>query len=240
MKIFAHRGNSSVYPENTMPAFQSAIDLGVHGIETDVHLTKDGILVLTHDEDVSRVSTGQGMVKDMTLQELRALDFGSWKGEAFQGERIPTLEDLLDLLEPHDLMLNIEIKMGFVLYPGIEEKLLETIEKRGFLSRIIFSSFNHYSLVKLKSLTPAAVVAPLYQCGLYEPHAYAKTIGADFIHPYYLAMDPSLLADLKKENIGVNLWTVNTPQAVQTYVAMGIDGLITDHPKELIETLRSL
>lgn len=240
MKIFAHRGNSSVYPENTMPAFQSAIDLGVHGIETDVHLTKDGILVLTHDEDVSRVSTGQGMVKDMTLQELRALDFGSWKGEAFQGERIPTLEDLLDLLEPHDLMLNIEIKMGFVLYPGIEEKLLETIEKRGFLSRIIFSSFNHYSLVKLKSLAPTALVAPLYQCGLYDPHVYAKTIGADFIHPYYLAMDPSLLPALKKENIGVNLWTVNTPQAVETYVAMGIDGLITDHPKELIETLRSL
>ena len=82
MRIFAHRGNSSVYPENTMAAFRSALSVGAEGIETDVHLTKDGILVITHDEEISRVSDGKGQVKDMTLEELQRYDFGSWKGDA--------------------------------------------------------------------------------------------------------------------------------------------------------------
>ena len=96
MRIFAHRGNSSVYPENTMAAFRSALSVGAEGIETDVHLTKDGILVITHDEEISRVSDGKGQVKDMTLEELQRYDFGSWKGDAYKGEKIPALQELLD------------------------------------------------------------------------------------------------------------------------------------------------
>ncbi|WP_313127417.1 glycerophosphodiester phosphodiesterase [Proteiniclasticum ruminis] len=238
MRIFAHRGNSSVYPENTMAAFRSALSVGAEGIETDVHLTKDGILVITHDEEISRVSDGKGQVKDMTLEELQRYDFGSWKGDAYKGEKIPTLKELLDLLKDTDLMLNIEIKMGFVLYPGIEEKLLELIKAEGFLSRVIFSSFNHYSIALIKQLEPEAKTAPLYECGLFQPHEYAKTLGASFIHSSYRSMDPRLLEDLKKNSIGVNLWTVNDIQTAQYFNTLGIDGIITDHPEELIQALR--
>ncbi|HSR04056.1 MAG TPA: glycerophosphodiester phosphodiesterase [Proteiniclasticum sp.] len=240
MLIYAHRGNSSVYPENTMSAFRSAIDLGVHGIETDVHLTKDGELVITHDEEISRVSDGKGMIKDLTYKELLAFDFGSWKGEEYKGEKIVKLTQLLDLLENQEIMLNIEIKMGFLLYPGIEEKLLEVLTERGFLHRIIFSSFNHYSLAKLKSLNPDALVAPLYQSGLYEPYNYALTFGASFIHPYYMAMDRSIVEESHKKNIKVNLWTVNDTDKVSYYKDLGIDGLITDYPEELLTKLKEL
>ena len=238
MRIYAHRGNSSVYPENTMAAFRSALSVGAEGIETDVHLTKDGILVITHDEDISRVSDGTGQVGDMTLEELRKYDFGSWKGEAYKGERIPTLKELLDLIRDTDLMLNIEIKMGFVLYPGLEEKLVEMIRSEEFLHRVIFSSFNHYSIALIKQLEPEAKTAPLYECGLFQPHEYAKTLGASFIHPSYTSMDPRLLEDLRKNGIGVNLWTVNDVQTAHYFNTLGIDGIITDYPEELVKALR--
>lgn len=238
MRIYAHRGNSSVYPENTMAAFRSALSVGAEGIETDVHLTKDGVLVITHDEDIRRVSDGKGQVKDLTLEELRQYDFGSWKGESFKGEKIPTLKELLDLLKDTDLMLNIEIKMGFVLYPGIEEKLLEMIRSEGFLDRVIFSSFNHYSIALIKQLEPLAKTAPLYECGLYEPHEYAKKLGASYIHPSFNSMDPRLLEDLKKNGIGVNLWTINDVKTATYFDTVGIDGIITDYPEELINAIR--
>lgn len=240
MLIYAHRGNSSVYPENTMSAFRSAVDLGVHGIETDVHMTKDGILVITHDEEISRVSDGKGMVKDLTYKELLQQDFGLWKGEAFKGEKIPTLSELLDLLKDKETILNIEIKMGFLLYPGIEEKLLEILDERGFLPRVIFSSFNHYSLAKLKELNPEAKVAPLYQSGLYRPYDYALTFGADYIHPYYMALDRTIVEESHRKNIKVNLWTVNDSSQVAYYKDLGVDGLITDYPEELLSKLKEL
>jgi len=240
MLIYAHRGNSSVYPENTMSAFRSAVDLGVHGIETDVHMTKDGILVITHDEEISRVSDGKGMVKDLTYKELLQQDFGLWKGEAFKGEKIPLLSELLDLLEGTQIILNIEIKMGFLLYPGIEEKLLKILTERGFLSRVIFSSFNHYSLAKLKELNPEAKVAPLYQSGLYKPYDYALTFGADYIHPYYMALDKTIVEESHRKNIKVNLWTVNDSSQVAYCKDLGVDGLITDYPKELLSKLKEL
>lgn len=240
MLIYAHRGNSSVYPENTMSAFRSAVDLGVHGIETDVHMTRDGILVITHDEEISRVSDGKGMVKDLTYKELLQQDFGLWKGEAFKGEKIPTLSELLDLLKDKETILNIEIKMGFLLYPGIEEKLLEILDERGFLPRVIFSSFNHYSLAKLKELNPEAKVAPLYQSGLYKPYDYALTFGADYIHPYYMALDKTIVEESHRKNIKVNLWTVNDSSQVAYYKDLGVDGLITDYPEELLSKLKEL
>ncbi|NCC80571.1 MAG: glycerophosphodiester phosphodiesterase, partial [Clostridia bacterium] len=217
-----------------------AVDLGVHGIETDVHMTKDGILVITHDEEISRVSDGKGMVKDLTYKELLQQDFGLWKGEAFKGEKIPTLSELLDLLKGTQIILNIEIKMGFLLYPGIEEKLLEILDERGFLPRVIFSSFNHYSLAKLKELNPEAKVAPLYQSGLYKPYDYALTFGADYIHPYYMALDRTIVEESHRKNIKVNLWTVNDSSQVAYYKDLGVDGLITDFPEELLSKLKEL
>ncbi len=238
MKIYAHRGNSSKYPENTLIAFESAIKVGTDGIETDVHLTKDGVLVITHDEEISRVSNGHGMVKDLTLEELRQYDFGLWKGEEFRGQQILTLDDFLDLMENNKILLNIEIKMGFILYPGIEEKLYEKIKTRGFLERTIFSSFNHYSLAMIREMDSQAKTGALYQSGLYEPHLYAKTFGASALHPHFMAFDAVLLKTCHERNLLVNLWTVETLEQAQKFETIGIDGIITDYPEELVTGLR--
>lgn len=239
MKIFGHRGYALRYPENTLVSFQAAVDAGADGIETDVHLTRDGVLVLTHDEEISRVSSGHGLVKDMTYEELLALDFGSWKDPRFTGERIPTLDQLLDLLEDTSLILNLEVKMGFPYYPGIEEKLLEKIRARNFLSRIIFSSFNHYSVAKIKALEPKALVAPLYMEALYEPYHYAETFGAGAIHPQAGLVEKSIVDACHEKNIAVNLWTVNRTEDALKAQDLGVDAIITDCPLELITALRS-
>lgn len=239
MKIYAHRGASLTHPENTMAAFQEAIRLGADGIETDVHLTKDGQLVLTHDEEVSRVSNGHGMVKDLSYAALKELDVGGFKGPAFQGAAMPLLEDLLDLAAPTDLELNIEIKMGFVLYPGIEEKLLALLTERAMLSRVFFSSFNHYSLVKLKSLAPEVRIAPLYMEGLYQPYAYAEGLKSYALHPEKILVNPYIVEEAHKRGLKVHPFTINDPDLARTLQAMGVDGIITDDPEKMIETIRS-
>lgn len=239
MLIYAHRGYSSLYPENTLASFKAAIATGADGIETDIHVTRDGILIITHDEEISRVSDGKGMVKDMTYEELLKFDFGSWKGEQFRGERIPTLDELLDLLEGTDMVLNIEIKMGFIMYPKIEEKALAKVTERGFLDRVIFSSFNHYSIAKLKQLNSQAKVAPLYSEGIFEPFNYARTFGAYAIHPSKAVIYGPIVDACHKQGLKVNVWTVNDGELAKNLQKMGVDGIITDRPLEIIKTLRS-
>lgn len=121
---FAHRGASAVCPENTMAAFRKGLELGATGIETDVQMTKDGGIVLIHDETLNRTTSGTGYVKDHSLAELLEVDAGSWFGPEFKDERLPLLEDLLDLLQGRDTILNIELKNGTFLYPGMEEKVI--------------------------------------------------------------------------------------------------------------------
>jgi len=239
MLIYAHRGFSSIYPENTLSAFKAAIDSGADGIETDIHLSRDGVIVITHDEDIKRVSNGEGMVKDMSYEELLKYDFGSWKNKRFKGEKIPTLLELLDLIEATDMVLNIEIKMGFVMYPEIEEKALALVTERGMLDRVIFSSFNHYSLDKIKKLNPSAKVAPLYSEGIFEPHNYAKTLDAYAIHPSKSVIFMPIVEECHKLKIKVNVWTVDKITTAKKLEKMGVDAIITNYPLELIKSLRS-
>ena len=143
----AHRGDKDCRPENTLPAFRHAIELGSDGIETDIHQTKDGVLVMMHDHDVDRTTNGSGRVCEMTLSEIRKLDAGIKKGEAYRGTLVPTFDEFLDLTEPYpDLLLNLEIKD----YPGVEgdvcystaDKVIEAVERRGMGDRIMFNCFS--------------------------------------------------------------------------------------------------
>ncbi len=143
----AHRGDKDCRPENTMPAFMHAIELGADGIETDLHQTKDGVIVMMHDHTVDRTTDGTGRVCDMTLEELRKLDAGVKKGPEYAGTRIPTFEEFLDLVEPVEgLLLNLELKD----YPQVEgdicystaDKVIEAVERRGMGERIMINCFN--------------------------------------------------------------------------------------------------
>lgn len=240
MIIFAHRGYSQIYPENTMIAFKKAIEVGADGIETDVHLTKDGEIVITHDETLERVSNGTGMVKDYTYEELLKFDFGVKKSDQFKGERAPKLIDLIKLIKDTDLLLNIEIKVGFPLYPGIEEKVLDMIIEEGILDRVIISSFNHYSLALLRNLNRDVKIAPLYASALYKPYDYAKSLGANIIHPNHKVINKDVVKECHENGVKVNMYTVNNLDLAKKLKAMGADGIMTDNPELMINNLKDV
>lgn len=234
---FAHRGASAVCPENTMAAFRKSLELGATGIETDVQMTKDGGLVLIHDEELSRTTNGSGYVKDKTLGEILEVDAGSWFGAEFTGQHIPTLEDLLDLLQERDTILNIELKNGIVLYPGMEEKVIAAVREFNMSDRVIFSSFNHYSLAYCKSLAPDIRTGILYMEGLYRPWDYAATLGANALHANHYAVLPEFVTEAAKHGIAYHPFTVNDPARMKYLIDAGVSGIITDYPDRLAELL---
>lgn len=141
-----HRGDRANYPENTMPAFISAVEMGIDAIETDIRMTKDGHLVIIHDRDVVRTTNGKGFVDEMTLEEIRALDAGFWKGEEFVGVKIPTVEEFLEYVSKYNVIINWELKE----YPGdlgdrayvLIDKLVELIERYDMVEKSLMNSFS--------------------------------------------------------------------------------------------------
>lgn len=235
---FAHRGASAYCPENTMAAYRRALELGATGIETDVQMTKDGRIVTIHDESLKRTTGVDKMVKDVDYEELRQLDAGSWKSAEFASERIPTLEELLELLRPTGTVLNIELKNTYVQYPGLEQKMIEMIRDLRMSDQIVFSSFNHYSLALCKQLAPEIRTGILYSEGLYRPWDYAKTLQADALHAVHLAVLPDWVEEAAKNGIVYHPWTVNDPSAMERLIDAGVAGIITDYPDRLDELLR--
>ena len=182
-KVWAHRGASGYAPENTLDAFRKAVEMGADGIELDVQMTKDGELVVIHDETIDRVSNGKGWVKDYTYEELKKFNFNKTHLE-YTKEEIPTLEQVYRLIKPTNLTINVEIKTGIVFYPGIEERVLELTERLGMKERVIYSSFNHYTIRKIKELDPQAKTGMLYEDGIIDAVDYAcDVVKADALHP---------------------------------------------------------
>ncbi len=230
----AHRGASSLAPENTISAFDKAVDVGADGIEFDVQLSKDSIPVIIHDHNLERTTTGRGMVKDNRLAELKRHDAGSWFAADFKGLEIPTLEDILDRYKGKDLLFNIELKNDITPYPGIEEAVLDCISRHKLEERALISSFNHDSLVKCRELKPAVRTGLLYIEDIKEPWHYAKTLGCYSAHPlFFYLQSPEILAGFKEHNIPLYPWTVNDPKQMEVFAAAGIEAIITDYPQEL-------
>ncbi|MEG1877985.1 MAG: glycerophosphodiester phosphodiesterase [Lachnospiraceae bacterium] len=229
-KIWAHRGASGYAPENTLEAFQKAADMKADGVELDVQMTRDGYLVVIHDETIDRVSDGSGCVKDFTLAELKQFNFNKTHME-YETVRIPTFEEVLNLLNDTDLTINIELKTGIFFYPGIEERVVALVKRMGMESRVLYSSFNHYSIMAIKKLNPDAKTGVLYSCGLYEAAEYARHLGADAIHPVvYNLQYPSLMKDCKENHLSVHVWTVNDRDTMENCYRMGVDAIITNYP----------
>ena len=176
--VVAHRGCRSLYPENTLEGFRKAIKLGVDAIEFDVHPTRDGKLVITHDNTLERCSNGTGMVHDHTLEELKALDFGSWKGEQFRGTQIPTLEEALNLILAESapgLQLLVELKEND---NRCTEQVLDEIRRRNIQHRTIILSLYANQLKYVHSLEPGLRVQgfPMDNYLVKEPDIYDLTM----------------------------------------------------------------
>jgi len=234
-KIIAHRGASAYAPENTIAAFRKALEMNADGIELDVHLSKDNHIVVIHDSKVNRTSNGDGAVAGMTLKELKQLDFGGWFSEEYSQEKIPTLEEVLDLLKDWNGLLNIEMKVMPKLNEGLEKRLLDMVKSWDIMDKIIISSFNHYSLATIKKLEPDIKIGLLYTAGLYEPWNYAASLKADAIHPYYLAIMPEIVRDCHAHGIQVNPYTVDEPAHIAYMLSSKVDGIITNVPDVAIK-----
>lgn len=189
MKIWAHRGCSQRYPENTLLAFEKAMAIpGLTGIELDIQLTKDGELVVIHDERVDRTTEGIGFVRDYTLAELKKLHIYA---DINPGQTIPTMEEVLDLTEERcreGMRINIELKTSNYPYPGIEEKIVELIHRRNLQDTIIYSSFYTLSLEKIRQLDPQAEIGIL-DSKASECLFKLKGCGADALHPFWKGID---------------------------------------------------
>ncbi|MDR0841128.1 MAG: glycerophosphodiester phosphodiesterase [Christensenellaceae bacterium] len=237
-KVWAHRGASAYAPENTIPAFQLAIEQGADGIELDVQETADGKLVVLHDDTVDRTSNGFGRVAEFTCQELKKLDF-SCGMRGYEGARIPTLREVYGLIKGSNLRINIEIKYDATPYPGIWDKLLQTEREMGMAGRILYSSFNHYVLLKVRELDPDSEIGLLYGNAMVDPWIYAQRLKADAIHPHYLAAQhcPGLIEGCRDAGIAINAWTVNDAQSAAALAASNVHGIITNCPDVVLRAI---
>lgn len=229
---WAHRGASGTAPENTLPAFEQAIRAGADGIELDLQRTSDGHLVVCHDETVDRTSNGHGAIVDLTLDELRALDFAHGDPR-FVGTRIPLLQEVFELMRPAGLLVNVELKDSEERYWGMDLQALALAEQMGMADRVLWSSFNHNSLCHLRESDAGAAIGVLFSEPLFEPWHYAQRIGAQAIHPYWRALEfmPQCVERCHGAGVAVNVWTVNTARDLEAMQGAGVDAVITNFPE---------
>lgn len=238
LDIFAHRGVSAHYPENTIAAFQAAAKLPIAGIGLDVHLTADREVVVIHDETIDRTSNGSGYVKDLTLQQLRIFDFGSWFSPQYEDESIPTLGEVLELFAGTNHRINIELKTDVFAYEGIEALVLKEIATHQMIERVIISSFNHESLQTVAQIAPYIDIAPLFAEVLVDFTTYIALIPAKALHVHVPTAFRKSIKLALAEGAIVRVYTVNTKQEARRLQQLGIQGIFTDDPVQILEALR--
>lgn len=239
--IFAHRGAVEFAPPNTLPAFAKALEMGVDGIELDVHASKDERLVLIHDWTVDATTNATGPVDSFTAAELAAMDAGSHFSPEFAGVGVPTLDELFDLVGDR-CIVNVEIKTLDYLTGGkTVDPLKAMIRDRNLYDQVIVSSFNPLPLIRLRREDPRIQLGLLYHHTL--PTSLWETwmspiIKPEALHPHYSLVDEKSMARAKKHNHAVNVWTVNELDEARRLADLGVDAIITDYPDRLMAALR--
>lgn len=227
--IWAHRGASAAAPENTLPAFELAIAHGADGIELDVQLSADGVPVAIHDESLQRTTGVKAEVGDLSATELANLDAGKdWPG--FSGTGIPSLAEVMHLVAPTGLRINVELKDSKRPYPGLAAQVLQLAESAGLVGRTIVSSFNHRSLKRQLGNPKHLPVGMLYSDLLYKPWRYAAKLGAQALHPPLYATTRKLIRKCHEHHQLVNVWTVNDDDDIERMIRYEADAIITDVP----------
>ena len=250
-KVIAHRGANKVAPQNTIPAFEKALEIGCDGFETDIHLTLDGFPVICHNYSINDTSTGEGDIRKLSLEELRKYDFGSYFHDKFKGTQIPKLEEFLTLTKNSDIeIMNIEIKPPLDGNYTIVEKTINMVKEYGLFDRLIISSFSSKVLIECKRVDPECKTGLLYSPErpitnkkmLFSYLKYAKELKVDYLHPHHLLVTKKYVETLHANGNKVNVWTVNKPELAQKLLGWGVDGLITDLPQmanDIIERFES-
>lgn len=234
--IAAHRGSSGSAPENTLAAFQQAIDDGADMIELDVRMTKDFEIVVLHDRSVRRTTNGKGDIGNLALADLRELDAGAQFSGKFSGERIPTLRQVMNLLPPH-VQLNIEVKTdGRRNRTAFEESLILHIRERNFVQRVLVSSFDHKFLRRFHKLDPEIPVGALYSPVrdiAKRPSSIARATGASAFICSIAQLRKRFADDAHASDIMLACYGVNNLRQMQKAMKFWADIVITDYPKEM-------
>lgn len=231
MLVIAHRGASGHAPENTMAAFLRALAMGAPAIELDVHQTLDHELVVAHDDDLKRCGRDKRRLKNVHWEDVEKLDVGSWFSKEFAGERLPRLEDVYDIL-PKNVELHVEIKRGSSVYPGIEERVVDLIHKRGAAARTLVSSFDHAALYSVRSLDEKIRLGYLMglttlQTALRE----MKDIDAESLNISARQVTARIVKAAHDRGRRVLVYTVNTPAERDKLLKLGVDGIFCNYPE---------
>lgn len=234
----AHRGASRYAPENTVAAVRLALEHGVPAVECDVQRSKDGHLVVIHDQTVDRTTDGRGPVVSHTLAELRGLDAGRWFAPEFAGERIPVLDEVLDSVRGHAL-LKLEIKNGPIFYEGIERQVIEAVGRHGMEDDVLLISFDHESLRTVRAFSAAIATGILYAARLVDGPAAARAAGADALCLDWGFATEDVVAGGHGAGFGVFVWTVDDEDVARRCVALGVDGITSNDTRLLRRLLGS-
>lgn len=240
VKIYGHRGCMGTIEENTLAGFKKGIEYGIDGFEIDVHMTKDGEIVVIHDDTLDRTTNGTGYILDYTLNEIKELNIkDSFKKQVgheclqHPSLKIPTLQELLQLLMPYEeIDLNIELKTADFLYKGIEEKVLNIVGKYGGNRKVIYSSFHLPTLLRLKNIDPEVEIAFLLTQPISHPDDYVRSLQLEGLHVNKKLVSSTI--DMFRNCGNLRVWTINDEEEIERALQLNIDAIITNFPERAI------
>lgn len=235
--VFGHRGAMAQAPMNTLAAFALAREQGADGIELDVQLSRDGQLVVIHDDKVDATSNGQGKVSEFTLAELQRLDAGLWFSECFIGQRIPTLDEVFEAVG-NDMLINVEIKAPRDLVDRVERQLANCIQRHNMRERIIVSCFDPLVLRRIRPMMPTVLQGYLYVPDMPASHYLPPNkLRHEARHPRHDMVDEKYMNWARAHGYCVNVWTVNDVERALQLKRLGVNVIMTDEPGRIISAL---
>lgn len=237
--IWAHRGASHHYIENTIAAFDKAIKIQADGIELDVQRTKDGKLVVYHDEKLHRLTESKQLLADLTWHEIQQLTLSAKKNALnyanISNTKIPSLEEVLNFLKSTGLTINIELKNSINFYPGMEKEVAALVAKKNMQKQVLYSSFNHASMNFMSDLVGSKYCAILTSDIQFEPWHYMQEIDAGAYHPMINSLqDIYLVNKLQEHDLNVHVWTADEEAYIYAGLLLGVDAIITNKPEKAI------
>ncbi|MHA1235327.1 MAG: glycerophosphodiester phosphodiesterase [Promethearchaeota archaeon] len=230
--VIGHKGASAIAPENTLKAFQKAIELRADYVEFDAHLTKDGEIVIRHDNDTYSLTGTHSLIRDNTLEQIKKLDAG-------EGEHIPTLQELIAIAKGK-IGLQLEIKST-----GLLVRMVQILRKENLIQNSIVSCFMFGELVKLKKIEPKIKIGFLLPAELVRSQSIKRKIikcekeGFYAIHPHFSTVNKEIVDFAHANGLKINVWTVNDRNSMNNLIQLGVDGIITDDISLLHETISS-
>ena len=233
----AHRGASQEAPENTLAAFRRALDAAAPAVEFDVQRTRDGRLVVIHDQTVDRTTDGRGPVSALTFEELRRLDAGRWFGPPFADERVPSVDEVLDLVRGRAFVL-LEIKNGPVFYEGIESQVADALRRHGMVEGALVMSFDHPAVRAMRAAAPEVATGIVYAARLADMVGAARAAGANAVCPVWHLVTADVVAEAHAAGLGVFPWTIDDEPAMRRCLEWGVDGVTSNDVRLLARVAR--